>query len=378
MLWRRIDLKGECRVVLGVDDLEFNRDRSLVERMQLGDEDAFAELYRLHFDRLYRYCLYRLGEPHEAQDIAQEAFTRAWVNAGRLQGDYRFYPWLRTIAGNLCTDVGRRRARVQPAPVVDPGSTDGGQEHIVDRVDLTLLEQAMSRLPERHRRVLEMREADGLTYEQLADQTGSTVGSVESLLWRARQGLRRQFAVVSGEGLLAGLPVIGWLVRRTHAAHARLTSQLAGWRPEAASAVGTAIGGLAVGSVVVVAWVVGTSGTPPGGHPPVAVSAAPSSNIATTVSALLQLAAQPAAPATTSASSSAVQEHQGSTAPARTRTAPARTELTNPVVTNRTEAQSEATHDPMAVSVVGVTVGLDPQASVTYIKDLLHSPVAAP
>lgn len=365
-------------MVLGVDDLEFNQDRSLVERVQLGDEDAFAELYRLHYDRLYRYCLYRLGEPHEAQDVAQEAFTRAWVNAGRLQGDSRFYPWLRTIAGNLCTDVGRRRARVQPAPVVDPGPTEGGQEHIVDRVDLTLLEQAMSRLPERHRRVLEMREADGLTYEQLADQTGSTVGSVESLLWRARQGLRRQFAVVSGEGLLAGLPVIGWVVRRTHAAHARLTSQLAGWRPEAVSAVGTAIGGLAVGSVVAVAWVVGTSGTPTADRPPVAVSAAPSSNIDTTVSSLLQLTAQPAAPNTTAAGVSDGQVGQGSAAPAVRQTPPARTELTNPVLTDRTEAQSEATHDPMAVSVVGLSVGLDPQASVTYVKDLLHSPVAIP
>lgn len=364
--------------MLGVDDLEFNRDRSLVERMRLGDEEAFAELYHRHHDRLYRYCLYRLGEPHEAQDVVQETFTRAWVNAGRLQGDCRFYPWLRTIAGNLCTDVGRRRARVQPAPVVDPGSIEGEQEQVIDKVDVTLLEQALARLPERHRRVLEMREAGGLTYEQLADETGSTVGSVESLLWRARQGLRRQFAVVSGEGLLVGLPVIGWFIRRTHAAHARLSGYVADWRPEAVSAVGTAIGGLAVGSVVAVALFVGGSSAPTAGQPPVGVSAPPASISASRVSALSQLGAQPPAPPSTTAGPPLAQIRNQPTVPARIQAAPARTELTDPIVTNRAEAHSEASHDPVAVSVSGLALGLDPQASVTYVKDLLRSPAAVP
>ncbi|HVA73609.1 MAG TPA: sigma-70 family RNA polymerase sigma factor [Acidimicrobiales bacterium] len=364
--------------MLGIDDLEFNRDRSLVERVQLGDEDAFAELYRRHHDRLYRYCLYRLGEAHEAQDVVQEAFTRAWVSAGRLQGDLRFYPWLRTIAGNLCTDVGRRRARVQPAPAVDTGSTEGGQEQIIDRVDLTLLEQAMSRLPERHRQILEMREAEGLTYEQLADQTGTTVGSVESLLWRARQGLRRQFAVVSGEGLLAGLPVVGWLIRRSHAAHARVTAQLVDWRPEAVSALGTAIGGLAVGSVVAVALVAGGTAGSGGGHGPVAVGAGPAASAPATTSALLQFAAQPAAPPAASGNPSAAQTHRVSTPPSSTRATPGRTEFTNPVVTNRAQAQSEAAHDPMAVSVAGLTLGLDPQATTTYVIGLVQSHAVIP
>ena len=367
-------------MVLGIDDLELNRDRSLVERVQLGDEEAFAELYRCHHDRLYRYCLYRLGEAHEAQDVVQEAFTRAWVNAPRLQGDLKFYPWLRTIAGNLCTDVGRKRARVQPASTVDPGPVEGDQERIVDLVDIALLEKAMSRLPQRHREVLELREADGLTYEQLADRTGTSVGTVESLLWRARQGLKRQFAVVSGESVLAGLPVVGWLIRRAHAAHARASAQIATWHPEGVTALGGAIGGLAVGSVIAVAIVVGGGGGGGGGNgPPAAVTTAGPTNATGPAAGLMQLASQVgAAQAPTGAPGIPPAASSGkSVSPAGTQRS-GRTVLVNPVNTNSATVRQEAQQDPTRVSVAGITVGADPQEVVSYVGSLLPPPPKAP
>lgn len=374
----RVPRKGSFRVVLGIDDLDFNLDRSLVERVRLGDEEAFAELYRRHHQRLYRYCLYRLGEAHEAQDVVQEAFTRAWVNASRVQGDLRFYPWLRRIAGNLCTDVGRRRARVQPDPAVDPGSIDGGQETIVDRVDLALLEQAMSRLPERHREVLQLREAGGLSYEQLADRTGTSVGTVESLLWRARQGLKRQFAVVSGESVLGGIPLIGWLVRRAHAAHTRVSAQLADWHPENLSVLGGAIGGLAVGSVLAVAFVVHGTGGGGAGTPPAAVTtAAPARSTASPSG--MQLISQPVAmqsPAGPAAGSGPARA--ATTQPNRRSSGSGRTELTNPLHTGQSAAQQEAEQDPIKVSVAGTTVGIDPKAVETYVGSALPATPKAP
>jgi RNA polymerase sigma-70 factor (ECF subfamily) len=356
-------------LVLGIDDSEFSRDRSLVERVQLGDKEAFAELYRRHHDRLFRYCLYRLGETHEAQDVVQEAFTRAWLNAPRIQADLRFYPWLRTIAGNLCTDVGRRRARVQPAAAVDPGSTDGGQERIVDRVDITLLEEAMARLPERHRQVLELREAGGLSYEQLADRTGTSVGTVESLLWRARQGLKRQFAVVSGESVLTGLPVVGWLLRRAHSAHARLSAQLSEWHAENLLAIGGALGGLAVGSVVAVALMVGGARGSGDRVPPAAVTTARPANSMTTA-ALAQLASQPvldqASASSAVANTRTVTAAQTAPRPFRT----GRTELVDPIQTDHAAAAQEAQQDPVKVSVGQATIGADPRAMVAYIATL--------
>ena len=361
--------------MLGVDDLGFNRDRPLVERVQMGDEEAFSELYNRHHERLYRFCLYRLGEAHEAQDVVQEAFTRAWVNAPRIQGDLHFYPWLRTIAGNLCTDVGRRRARVQPASELDPGSTDGGQERIIQMMDAALVKQAMARLPERHRQILEMRERDGLSYEQLADRTGTSVGSVESLLWRARQGLKRQFAVVSGESVLAGLPLLGWALRRAHATHARLSARLAAADPNFLATLGSAAGGVAIGSVVAVAIVVSGMGGGASGQP-TAVQTATPAYAASTARSLMQLAAQPLQqPALVSSSSSAKPAATPATA---VRPHPARTELTNPVQTNPAEARQEAAQDPVQASVGAITAGVDPQAVVTYVRGLLSSPPVVP
>ena len=361
-------------MVLGIEDLDINRDRSLVARVQMGDEQAFGELYRRHHDRLYRYCLYRLGEPHEAQDVVQEAFTRAWANAPRTQGDLRFYPWLRTIAGNLCADVGRRRARVQPAADPDPGLTEGGQERIIQMMDAALVKQAMARLPERHRLVLEMRERDGLTYEQLADRTGTSVGSVESLLWRARQGLKRQFAVVSGESVLAGLPIIGWALRRAHAAHARIMGRVAGGDPYNIAALGGAVGTVAIGSVVAVALMVGgVTGTSTSQRP------VPVQTAGTAVTAVV-----PSAPAAAASASENPPTAGPPTAslpasrPASPRSGYGRTELADPVQTNPAQARAEAQQDPVRVSVGQVTAGLDPQSIVTYVGGLVPLPTRVP
>lgn len=365
-------------MVLGIDDMDFGRERSLVERVQLGDEEAFAELYRRHHQRLYRYCLYRLGEAHEAQDVVQESFTRAWANAQRIQGDLRFYPWLRTIAGNLCTDVGRRRSRVQPEAAVDSGSVDGGQESRLDKeVDLALLEQAMARLPERHRQVLVMREAAGLSYEQLADETGTTVGSVESLLWRARQGLKRQFAVVSGEGMLAGVPLLGWIIRRAHGAHSRIAARIAATDSNYLSALGGAVGSVAVGSAVAVALVVSGAGGPgPTGAPTVRTAApAPA---AQTVQAVLQLAGQPApAPASPPSPSGPTGATPRVTSGGVPRTSGSR--LVNPIQTeNSAAARREAEQDPVHVTVGAVTAGVNPQAALQYVTGLAPAHLQVP
>ena len=363
-------------MVLGIEDLDFSRDRSLVQRMRLGDEDAFAELYRRHHDRIFRYCLYRLGEAHEAQDVVQEAFTRAWVKAPRIQGDLHFYPWLRTIAGNLCTDVGRRRARVQPASELDPGSTDGDQERIIQMMDAALVKQAIARLPERHRQILEMREHEGLSYEQLADRTGTSVGTVESLLWRARQGLKRQFAVVSGESVLAGLPLLGWALRRAHAVHARFVARLAGNDPGNLAAIGGAVGGVAITSVFAAVLVVGGMTGSTSGNPPAAVQTA--SPAVSTAQSLMQLAAQPLSVPPTVPPGTAVQVVAPPAPHAGSHSGPQRTELTNPVQTNPAQARAEAQQDPVQASIGQVSAGIDPPAVVAYLAQLPPAHPAVP
>ena len=196
-------------MALRADDVDLGRDRSLVEQFQAGDAAAFDDLYRRYFQRLYRFCLKRVGDTHEAEELAQEAFTRAYLNLDNLGGDRRFYPWVTVIAGRLCVDTHRRRARSQPSDEVDPGVVDGGQEAILNEADITLLNQAISRLATRHQEVLDLRERQGFSYQRISEYYGVSLGTVEALLWRARKALRREFlALTNGEApALAGAPL---------------------------------------------------------------------------------------------------------------------------------------------------------------------------
>ncbi len=213
------------------DDVDLDRDRALVERCQAGDSAAFGNLYARYYERLLRFCLRRLNDRHEAEDAAQEAFARAWKALPRFAGERRFYPWLTVIAGNICTDMLRRRSRSTPTddmeltaqhPVGVAGE-DTSEELVLAAVDGELVNRALDRLSTRHRHVLAMREGSGWSYQQIADHEGVEIGTIETLLWRARQALKREFAVVSEskEALAGFLIATGALIRRTifRAAH---------------------------------------------------------------------------------------------------------------------------------------------------------------
>lgn len=226
-------------MALRADDVDLGRDRDLVLCAQSGDDDAFEDLYRRYFARLYRFCLRRVGDPHEAEELTQEAFTRAYRALPSLAGERRFYPWLSVIASRLCVDAFRRRSRSEPAPVVDLGVLEGGQEEVEDAADVVLLERALERLTPRHRHVLRLREEEGWSYQHIAEHYEVSLGTVEALLHRARRALRREFDLLAGgDGRrAAGLPVLGWLARRLHRARARLAGWEAAWAPVVGNAM---------------------------------------------------------------------------------------------------------------------------------------------
>jgi RNA polymerase sigma factor (sigma-70 family) len=264
------------------DDVDLDRDRALVERCQAGDSAAFGNLYARYYERLLRFCLRRLNDRHEAEDAAQEAFARAWKALPRFAGDKRFYPWLTVIAGNICTDMLRRRSRSTPTddmeltaqqPVGVVG-TDTSEDLVLAAVDGELVNRALDRLSTRHRHVLAMREGSGWTYQQIADHEGVEIGTIETLLWRARQALKREFAVVSEskEALAGFLIATGALIKRTvfRAAH-RSASVHSGSGGTGGGLRDGIVGAVAVtGAAVAAAFVVphalaGPSSAPPAG-----------------------------------------------------------------------------------------------------------------
>jgi RNA polymerase sigma-70 factor (ECF subfamily) len=269
------------------DDVDLERDRVLVERCQAGDSAAFGNLYARYYERLLRFCLRRLNDRHEAEDASQEAFARAWKALPRFAGERRFYPWLTVIAGNICTDMLRRRSRSTPTDDIELTaqhsvgvvSEDTSQELILAAVDGELVNRALGRLSTRHRHVLAMREGSGWTYQQIADHEGVEIGTIETLLWRARQALKREFAVVSEskEALAGFLIATGALIRRTafRAAHRGATVQHSSGG--GSGALRNAVAGFAVtGAAVATAFIAPHAlSTPPSG-----ASSAPGSALA--------------------------------------------------------------------------------------------------
>ena len=272
------------------DDVDLDRDRALVERCQAGDAAAFGNLYARYYERLLRFCLRRLNDRHEAEDAAQEAFARAWKALPRFAGERRFYPWLTVIAGNICTDMLRRRSRSTPTddleltaqrPVGVVGE-DTSEELVLAAVDGELVNRALDRLSTRHRHVLAMREGSGWTYQQIADHEGVEIGTIETLLWRARQALKREFAVVSEskEALAGFLIATGALIRRTvfRAAHRGATvhhSSGGGSGGMRNAVAGVAVTGAAVAAAFIAPHALSTSPSSAASAPGSALAAPP-------------------------------------------------------------------------------------------------------
>lgn len=294
-------------MALRADDVDLGRDRELVVRSQSGDDGAFEDLYRRYFDRLYRFCLRRVGDPHEAEELTQETFARAYGALPRLAGERRFYPWLSVIASRLCVDEYRRRSRSEPSAVIDLGVGEGGQERVLQEVDTELLERAMTRLTPRHQDVLRLREHEGWSYQHIADHLGVNLGTVEALLHRARRALRREFdglagpervPVAVGGGMLAALG-------------RRLRARMAQWESTWVPVVGNAMAAAAVvvGSAV-------SAGAPAGAS---TVGSAPALSPVAAVAAVADSSAAPGttAPASSSAGSRASDEAAGPVASPR-------------------------------------------------------------
>jgi len=176
------------------------RDLNLAVRVARGDEAAFDELVREYqhsvINTIHRY----VGEYDAADDIAQEVFVIVWNKAGMFRGKSTFSTWLYRIVVNQCLQFRRRRQR-RPAAVsidgFDPDSPPEALQIAEDREQAertAAVRRALSELPDRQRIALILSHYEERSYREIADIMGTSVGSVESLIFRAKDGLRSKLA----------------------------------------------------------------------------------------------------------------------------------------------------------------------------------------
>lgn len=172
-------------------------DRLLVQRAAQGDTDAFSELVSLHQRMVYGLALRRLGNPHDAEEVAQTAFLNAWRGLGTFKGESSFATWLYRLTSNACIDHLRQNGKrgadcsledesLPPLPDHGPGP----EEQTLQRERQEALRRAIDQLPAEQRTILLLREMDGLRYEEIARLLHLELGTVKSRLARARLALR--------------------------------------------------------------------------------------------------------------------------------------------------------------------------------------------
>lgn len=156
-----------------------------------GDAAAFEELVISFYRPIFRTVLGMVGNYHEAEDVTQEVFLRAWHSLSKLRPDTSYPSWLRRVAINASIDQLRRRKRSRwwpwsSLPVEEKGKQLANQnEEVAEQV-----QHALQKLPEHYRTVAVLREIDDLSYNEIAAVLGCSVGTVRSRLSRARERLK--------------------------------------------------------------------------------------------------------------------------------------------------------------------------------------------
>ena len=183
-------------------------DERLVVAAQSGSPEAFAALFRRYRPEIARYAGRTIGDDARAEDVVQETFLSALRSIRTLDRPAGFRPWLYRIAHNACVDTMRRRGRGEEV-LFDASGMAPGEEirhfrqapsshaTLAQKEEFRHLRQALGDLPEQQAQILVMRELEGLSYEDIGTRLRISHSAVESLLFRARRGLRDEYGEIS-------------------------------------------------------------------------------------------------------------------------------------------------------------------------------------
>ncbi|MGS2780051.1 RNA polymerase sigma factor SigW [Robertmurraya sp. GLU-23] len=175
-----------------------------VKQVLKGDQSAYGEIVEIYKDKVFQLCYRILGNRHEAEDMAQEAFIRAYVNIASFNIDLKFSTWLYRIATNLCIDRIRKK---KPDYYLDAevSGTDGltmysqiASDTILPEDEIESLElqetiqREITKLPEKYRSVIVLKYIEELSLNEISEILDIPLGTVKTRIHRGREALRHQ------------------------------------------------------------------------------------------------------------------------------------------------------------------------------------------
>lgn len=185
-------------------------DEELVRRVQAGDKKAFDLLVLKYQNRIVQLINRYIRDPHEALDIAQDTFIKAYRALPSFRGESAFYTWIYRIAINTAKNHIATRSRRPTDDDIDvdiaeqfenaPGLRD---QETPEGLLLTeelghVIQEALDELPDELRTAISLRELDGLSYDEIADVMNCPVGTVRSRIFRARESIDKKLKTVLG------------------------------------------------------------------------------------------------------------------------------------------------------------------------------------
>ena len=169
-------------------------DAELVRLCQDGDMTAFEQLFHRHQSRVYSVASRMMSNPEDALDMTQEIFLRAYQKINKFKFTSAFSAWLYRLATNLCIDELRKRKRsANTMPLAEAISQSDGntpEDDAISRDREQLIWQAINSLKEKERAIIILRDIEGLSYKEIAEVFGCSLGRVKSRIYEARQKLK--------------------------------------------------------------------------------------------------------------------------------------------------------------------------------------------
>lgn len=183
-------------------------DFDCIREVLSGNREAYADIIRKYETRVLNFCLSLLGDPAAAEDAAQEVFVKAFESLAQFQERSLFSTWLYRIASNHCMDLLRKKFRHKKESWEALLEREGEKIHrlfsdsrgpSIPLEDADLVWRILSNLDFDYRTILALREAQGLSYQEIAEVLECSLDAVKARLRRARQELLSQLKILSEE-----------------------------------------------------------------------------------------------------------------------------------------------------------------------------------